>query len=103
MIAISPTRKAEADGDCRLDETKRKELVSRLMSDRRVVLDVKQSADLEAEVAAQKAIDDFNRTLSERGPVWWKDGSPDLDRHIVKNTPCAAWYAKIGPACLGGT
>jgi hypothetical protein len=32
MIASFATRKAVADGECRLDETKRKELVSRLMS-----------------------------------------------------------------------
>jgi len=23
----------------------------------------------------------------ERGPVWWADGAPDFNRHLVKNTP----------------
>jgi hypothetical protein len=71
-----------------LDETKREELVSRLMSARRVVRDAKQSADLKAEVAAHKAINDFKRALGERGPVWWKDGSPDLNWHLVKHPLC---------------
>lgn len=24
--------------------------------------------------------------LRERGEVWWNDGAPDLNRHMVKNT-----------------
>lgn len=30
--------------------------------------------------------------LGERGPVWWDDGAPDLNRKLVKNTPYARWY-----------
>jgi hypothetical protein len=33
------------------------------------------------EVAAHKAVDDVKRALGERGPVWWKDGSPDLRKN----------------------
>jgi hypothetical protein len=29
--------------------------------------------------------------LGERGPVWWQDSAPDLNRHLVVNTPCATW------------
>jgi hypothetical protein len=29
---------------------------------------------------------------SERGPVYRTDGKPDLNRHVVKNTPYAAWF-----------
>lgn len=25
--------------------------------------------------------------LGERGPVWWTDGAPDLNSHLVRNTP----------------
>jgi hypothetical protein len=25
--------------------------------------------------------------------VWWKDGAPDLNRHKVKDSPYAQWYA----------
>jgi hypothetical protein len=78
-----------------LDDAKHEELVSRLMSARRAVRDAKQSADLKAEAAAHKAADNVKRALGERGPVWWEDGSPDLNRHMAKNTPYAAWYAKI--------
>jgi hypothetical protein len=31
--------------------------------------------------------------LGERGPVWWTDGSPDVNRRMVKNTAYAAWFA----------
>jgi hypothetical protein len=33
--------------------------------------------------------------LGERGPVWWHDGAPDLNRHMIKNTPYADWFADI--------
>ena len=33
--------------------------------------------------------------LGERGPVWWRDGAPDYNRHLAKNTPYAAWYAAL--------
>jgi hypothetical protein len=81
----------------------REELVRRLMAARRAVREAKQSADLKAEVAAHKAVDDVKRALGERGPVWWEDGSPDLNRHMTKNTPYAAWYSKIGRHRPGGT
>ncbi|HLU77141.1 MAG TPA: hypothetical protein VKZ48_04445 [Burkholderiales bacterium] len=32
------------------------------------------------------------RYFIERGPPWWQDGAPDFNRHLVKNTPYAAWY-----------
>ena len=28
----------------------------------------------------------------ERGPVWWTDGEPDWNRHLVKNSPYAGWF-----------
>jgi hypothetical protein len=37
-------------------------------------------------------IDSLKRDLSERGPVWWSDGSSDFNRHLVKNTPYAPWF-----------
>nr|WP_247973682.1 hypothetical protein [Bradyrhizobium sp. 195] len=44
-----------------------------------------------------RTVDDAKRALGERGPVWWKDGSPDLNRHMAKNTVYARWFAKIFP------
>ena len=30
--------------------------------------------------------------LGERGPVWWDDGAPDVNRHHPKNTSYADWW-----------
>ena len=86
-----------------LDEAERVGLVARLMKARRAVRDAKRSADLEAEAAAHKAVDEVKRALGERGPVWWEDGSPDLNRHMAKNTPYAKWYDKTGRSRPKGT
>ena len=53
-------------------------------------------------VAAHNAVDQVKRALGERGPVWWDDGSPDLNRHMVKNTLYAEWYAKLARSDQGG-
>jgi hypothetical protein len=47
-------------------------------------------------------VDDAKRALGERGPVWWDDGSTDLNRHMAKNTNYADWYTKIGRSRPGG-
>jgi hypothetical protein len=85
-----------------LGEAQRSDLVHQLMAARRAVRDAKRSADLEA-AAAHRAVDDTKRSLGERGPVWWQDGSPDLNRHMAKNTPYADWDAKIGRSRPGGS
>jgi hypothetical protein len=46
---------------------------------------------------ARAAVDTAKRALGERGPVWWEDGTPDLNRHKAKNTDYAAWYAALEP------
>jgi hypothetical protein len=78
-----------------LDEGEKAKLVHHLMACRRAVRDAKASADRDAEVAAHHAVDNAKRALGERGEVWWDDDAPDLNRHMVKNTPYAAWYAKL--------
>jgi hypothetical protein len=79
-----------------LDETARSELVSSLMRARRAVRTAKKTGDHDAEAAAHRAVDEVKCALGERGPVWWDDGSPDVNRHMAKNTQYADWYAKIG-------
>jgi len=79
-----------------IDEAERAAVVGRLMAARRAVREAKQSANREDEAAARKAVDGAKRALGERGPVWWDDGAPDLNRHMAKNTNYADWYAKIG-------
>lgn len=86
-----------------LDDAERTDLVGRLMRARRAVRHAKRSADLEAEAVAHKTVDEAKRALGERGPVWWNDGSADLNRHMAKNTPYADWYAKIGRSRPGGS
>jgi hypothetical protein len=86
----------------KLDEAERAGLVGRLMKARRAVRDAKRSADLKAEAAAHKAVDDAKRALGERGPIWWEDGAPDLNRHMAKNTLYADWYAKLARSDHGG-
>jgi hypothetical protein len=87
----------------KLDEEQRTALVGRLMRARRAVRDAKRSADLDAESVAHKAVDQVKHALGERGPVWWDDGSLDLNRHMAKNTNYADWYAKIGRSRPGGS
>ena len=43
-------------------------------------------------------MDEVKRALGERGPAWWGEGSPDLNRHMAKTTPYAAWYTRIDRA-----
>jgi hypothetical protein len=85
-----------------LGEAERADLVHRLMSARRAVRDAKRDDDREAEAKAHRVVDEIKQALGERGPVWWDDGSPDLNRHMAKNTPYADWYAKIGRSRPGG-
>jgi hypothetical protein len=47
-------------------------------------------------------VDEIKPALGERGPVWWDDGSPDLNRHMAKNTFYAEWYAKLARSDQGG-
>jgi hypothetical protein len=86
-----------------LGEAERSDLVIRLMAARRAVRDAKQKSDPKAETIAHKTADEVKHALGERGPVWWDDGSPDLNRHMAKNTPYADWYAKIGRTRPGGS
>jgi hypothetical protein len=76
-----------------LSETEKSDLVSDLMRARRSVKAAQQSGDLDAEAAARHDVDVAKRALGERGEVWWTDGDPDFNRHLVKNTPYASWFA----------
>jgi len=76
-----------------LPEVEQADLVRRLMAARRAVRDAKRVADGEAEADAHRTVDEVKRALGERGPIWWEDGSPDLNRHMANNTSYAEWYA----------
>lgn len=79
--------------DPEISESRRKALVSDLMTARRSVAAARRAQDKAAEDEAHAAVDLLKRALGERGPVWWDDGAPDLNRHLARTTPYAAWYA----------
>ena len=81
-----------------LPAAKRETLVRQLMDARRAVRDAKRSADLDAEARAHAAVDVVKRALGERGPVWWRDGATDLNRHMVRNTEYAGWFETLSEA-----
>jgi hypothetical protein len=76
-----------------LDEPTRAVLVKDLMAARRAVRDA--SAGSPAMIQARKNVDGAKVALGERGPVWWDDGAPDLNRHLARNTPYAAWFSQL--------
>lgn len=79
-----------------LAEDERQRLVAQLMAARRAVAAAKRAGDADAETQAHAAVDVAKVALGERGPVWWDDGAPDLNRHMARNTPYAAWFAGLG-------
>jgi hypothetical protein len=81
--------------DPELSADKKSELVSDLMKARRAVKTAKHAGDADAQAMAHHDVDVAKRALGERGAVWWKGGSPDLNRHLVKNTPYANWLSAI--------
>lgn len=78
-----------------LDAEVREAIVARLMDARRAVGLAKRRGDGDGERAARKAVDAAKRALGERGPPWWTDGAPDLNRRLAKNTPYATWYEQL--------
>jgi hypothetical protein len=65
------------------------------MSARRAKQTAMRAGDIPAREAARLRVDAAKVALGERGPVWWDDGAPDLNRHLVRNTPYADWFAAL--------
>lgn len=72
----------------------RQALVSALMNARRAVRAALATQDLAGLAAARAQVHRAKVGLGERGPVWWTDGAPDLNRHMAKNSPYADWWAE---------
>jgi hypothetical protein len=68
-------------------------LVRELMAARRAVKEAQKSGKAEELALARKAVDTAKIALGERGPVWWTDGAPDLNRHKVSGSPYSQWWA----------
>ncbi len=70
-------------------------LVKQLMDARRAVSVTRRQGDRIGEDQAHAAVDAAKRALGERGPVWWNDGEPDLNRHMARNSPYKDWFAAL--------
>jgi len=75
-----------------LPAEKRDVLVRELVAARRAVEAARKSGAAEELALARKAVDTAKIGLGERGPVWWTDGAPDLNRHKVNGSPYAEWW-----------
>jgi hypothetical protein len=78
-----------------LGEDRRAALVHELMQARRDVGTALRGRDAAAERDARARVDAAKQALGERGPVWWDDGAPDLNRHMAANTPYADWFETL--------
>lgn len=78
-----------------LPEARRAELVSDLMRGRSQVRLAGRDQDREAMLRARTMVNDAKVALGERGPVWWKDGAADLNRHMARTTVYAEWFASL--------
>ncbi len=47
---------------------------------------------------SRQAVDHAKHALGERGKPWWGDGAPDWNRHLVANSPYAAWFEALPTA-----
>ena len=81
--------------DPALDPDARAHLQRELMAARRAKGVALRQADPAAQEAARARVDAAKHALGERGPPWWTDGAPDLNRHMARNTPYAAWFAAL--------
>ena len=78
-----------------LPTEKRDALVRELMAAQRAVKAALKSGVPEELALARKAVDTCKIALGERGPVWWTDGAPDLNRRKVSGSPYAEWWAGV--------
>ena len=81
--------------DPAIPDDRRAALVRDLMDARRAVGAARRAGDAVAEAAAREGVDAAKCALGERGPVWWTDGAPDLNRRMARITPYAAWFAAL--------
>lgn len=81
-----------------LDPVEREGLVRRLMAARRAVKTALGRNDPEALRAARAEVDAAKVALGERGPPWWSDAAPDLNRRMALHTHYAAWFRGLDAA-----
>ncbi len=64
------------------------------MDARRAKSAAMRAEDVAAREMARARVDAAKVRLGERGPVWWSDGAPDLNRHMARTTVYAAWFGE---------
>ena len=77
-----------------LSPEKRDAIVLELMAAQRAVKAALESGKPDELALARKAVDAAKVALGQRGPVWWTDGAPDLNRQKVSGSVYAEWWAK---------
>lgn len=70
----------------------REHLTRELMAARRSVRNAKNPEGI---ADARARVDVAKRALGERGPPWWTDGAPDLNRRMASGTPYAEWASGL--------
>ena len=78
-----------------LAPAERDRLVKQLMAARRGVREALHAEHHAALSAARQAVDVAKVGLGERGPAWWTDGAPDLNRRMANMSVYAKWYAGL--------
>jgi hypothetical protein len=76
-----------------LSDAERRQWTAALMTARRAKGAAIRAGDVDAQELARQDVDKAKIALGERGPVWWTDGAPDLNRHLAKNTDYATWLS----------
>lgn len=87
----NPTLTAEA----------RASLVAALMDARRAIGRAQRNGDLPGLADGRVRVQAAKAALGERGPVWWRDGAPDENRRMARNTTYADWYAALSECDQG--
>lgn len=78
--------------DPALPDAERARLVRELMRARRAIGHAMRLRDHEAERHARADVHSVKVALGERGEPWWRDGAPDYNRRMVRNTPYRDWF-----------
>lgn len=73
-----------------LSQEKRAQLTKELMDARRAIRSTSKGSETDH---ARERVHAAKVALGERGSIWWTDGSPDLNRRLIKNTPYADWWS----------
>lgn len=75
-----------------LTEAERASYVKALMAARAAVKHASSDDDISI---ARAHVHEAKIKLGERGPVWWNDGSKDVNRYHPKNTVYADWWSGL--------